>query len=155
MFWGILFLLYTDEMQRHLWNFCHLQVFCLFFFSLKHNFSSKALWVFTWATQPLLPSLSWNVREIYLKAWKNTSWIVHRGVVSSFLLSCHFLPISGWWQGQQSWPHSGKCWPEPAPPPPSVPSPLHHHRPAHPGSERGRGEWQVKIRKETNINTSA
>lgn len=56
--------------------------------------------------------------------------------LSSFLLSWQFLPLSGRWQVQLSWTRSGKCWPEPAPPPPFCSSRLCRHRPAHPGSER-------------------
>jgi len=55
---------------------------------------------------------------------------------SSFLLPSRcFLPLSGRWQGQLSWPRSGKCWPAPAPPP-SCPSARRCRRPAHPGSAR-------------------
>lgn len=49
--------------------------------------------------------------------------------------TCRLLPLSGRWQGQLSWPRSGRCWPAPAPPPPFCPSLLRRRRPAHPGSE--------------------
>ncbi len=97
-----------------------------------------------WTLKFYLPSLywggGWNMKayisksgqiQAKLSTWLDTTW----GTVS-FLLSCHFLPLSGRWRGQLSWPRSGKCWPEPAPPPPSGPSPLRRHRPAHPGSDR-------------------
>lgn len=60
---------------------------------------------------------------------------------SCFFPSCHFLPLGVRWRGQLSWTRSGKCWPAQAPLPPSAPSLLSRHRPAHPGSERGWREW--------------
>lgn len=95
-----------------------------------------------WQTQALLQrySVVFEISDTHLKTWTNTTRIINRGAVSSLLLSCHFLPVRGRWRGQPSWPHSGTCWPEPAPPPPSAPSPQCRHRPAHPGSEGGRRE---------------